>query len=112
MPGTYTVRLTVSGRTHEATLTVEMDPRVKTPLGALQDQFDLSMAIRDAMAIREETMERLRASGGELPARLDQIGREFETLYGILQGSDAEPLPRTVMLVHELVKEMEELTGA
>lgn len=34
------------------------------------------------------------------------------TLYGILQGSDAEPLPRTVMLVHELVEEVEALAGA
>lgn len=112
MPGEYTVRLTAGGVTHEATLTIEMDPRVETPVAALQEQFDLSMAIRDAMAAREGALERLRASGDDVPARLAQIGRELETLYGILQGSDAAPLPRTVMLVHELLEEVKRLTGA
>jgi len=111
MPGTYTVRLTVGGVTHEQTLTVEMDPRVDTPMGALQEQFDLSMALRDAMAAREAARERLRASGDDVPARLERLGGELQTLYGMLQGSDAVPLPRTVMLVHELVDEVERLAG-
>jgi hypothetical protein len=111
VPGEYTVRLTVGGVTHEQTLVVKMDPRVKTPLGALQEQFDLSMAIRKAMAVREEALERVRSSGAATPARLAQIGGQLGTLYGILQGSDAEPLPRTIDLVHELVAEVKELVG-
>ena len=111
MPGQYTVRLTVGGATHESTLTIRMDPRVETPPAALREQFDLSMAIRDALALREGALERLRRAGAEVPARLAQVGGELETLYGILQGSDAGPLPRTVMLVHERVREVEELGG-
>ena len=111
MPGTYTVRLTVGGVTHEQALTVEMDPRVDTPVGALREQFDLSMAIRDAMAAREEALARLRDSGEQVPARLDRVGGELERLYGMLQDSDAVPMPRTVMLVRELVEEAQRLAG-
>lgn len=106
MPGDYTVRLTVDGATHVQTLTVKMDPRVETPMGALQEQFDLSMVITGAMAIREAAIQRAEASGSEAPARLVEAGRELDALYRILQGSDAEPLPRTVMLVHEMVDEV------
>jgi len=106
MPGAYTVRLTVGGVTHEETLTVKMDPRVESGLGALRMQFDLSMQIRAAMAAREAELERLRSSGAEPPARLVAVGGELGTLYGILQGSDGGPLPRTAMLVQELVEEV------
>jgi hypothetical protein len=111
MPGEYTVRLTVGGVTHEEALEVEMDPRVETGMGALQEQFDLSMAIRDAMAVRERALEAARGAGAAPDERLVAIGGELETLYRILQESDAEPLPRTVMLVHELVGEVEGLAG-
>jgi photosystem II stability/assembly factor-like uncharacterized protein len=42
MPGSYTVRLIVNGKRYAQTLMVKMDPRVKTPLTALQQQYDLA----------------------------------------------------------------------
>jgi hypothetical protein len=42
MPGTYTVRLIVNGKMYTQKLTVKMDPRVKTPLTVLQQQYDLA----------------------------------------------------------------------
>jgi hypothetical protein len=45
MPGNYTVRLTVSGRSYTQPLTVKMDPRVRTPEAALQQQLDASMQV-------------------------------------------------------------------
>ncbi len=51
MPGDYTVRLTVDGRSYTKPLTVMMDPRVHTPEAALQQQFDASMqAYHEAIA--------------------------------------------------------------
>jgi photosystem II stability/assembly factor-like uncharacterized protein len=44
MPGSYLVKLTVNGKTYTQPLIVKMDPRVKTPLPALQQQHDLSLA--------------------------------------------------------------------
>lgn len=43
MPGTYTIKLTVDGKSYMQQLTVKMDPRVKTGNNALQLQHDLSI---------------------------------------------------------------------
>jgi photosystem II stability/assembly factor-like uncharacterized protein len=43
MPGVYTVKLTVNGKSFTQALTVRMDPRVKTPLPILQQQHDLAL---------------------------------------------------------------------
>ncbi len=45
MPGEYTVVLTVDGKSVTQPLTVKMDPRVKTSLADLQEQFDLSQQL-------------------------------------------------------------------
>ena len=47
MPGTYTVRLTVGGKSIEQPLVVKMDPRVTTPAAGLEQQFKLSMECYD-----------------------------------------------------------------
>ena len=44
-PGSYTVVLTVDGKSFAQPLTVQMDPRVKTSVADLQAQFDLSWAL-------------------------------------------------------------------
>ncbi|HSP17533.1 MAG TPA: glycoside hydrolase [Thermoanaerobaculia bacterium] len=49
MPGTYTVKLTVDGRSQTRPLVVKMDPRVKTPPEGLMRQFTLSMQIYEDM---------------------------------------------------------------
>jgi photosystem II stability/assembly factor-like uncharacterized protein len=41
LPGHYTVRLTANGKTQTAALTVNMDPRVKTPALGLERKFEL-----------------------------------------------------------------------
>ncbi len=45
MPGEYTVVLTADGKSLVQPLTVRMDPRVKTSLPDLQEQFDLSQQL-------------------------------------------------------------------
>jgi photosystem II stability/assembly factor-like uncharacterized protein len=42
MPGAYTVKLTANGKTYTQSLTVKMDPRVKTAIPDLQLQHDLA----------------------------------------------------------------------
>ncbi len=43
MPGNYKVKLTVNGKAYTQTFTVQIDPRVKTPVAGLQQQSDLSL---------------------------------------------------------------------
>src|SRR5262249_18805623 len=47
MPGDYTVKLTVDGKSSTQSLHVMMDPRVKTPHEALVEQFRLSKEMYD-----------------------------------------------------------------
>src|SRR3970282_922704 len=46
LPGNYQVKLTAGGKNETAPLTIQLDPRVKTPAADLQKQFDLLMQIR------------------------------------------------------------------
>jgi photosystem II stability/assembly factor-like uncharacterized protein len=56
VPGTYTVRLTVAGKSYTQPLRVRMDPRVKSGTPALQQQFALSKRVYDAVVKVEQTI--------------------------------------------------------
>jgi hypothetical protein len=60
MPGTYTVKLTVDGRTYAQPLTVRMDPRVKTPASALVLQFSLSKKLYDGALEAQAALQQVR----------------------------------------------------
>ena len=78
LPGTYTVKLTVNGRTWTQPLTVKMDPRASiTPLG-LQQQFTLGRKIVDMMHRSYE-------------ARLADVNNDLATALDVVQGSDRAP---------------------
>jgi photosystem II stability/assembly factor-like uncharacterized protein len=66
LPGDYTVRLTVAGQSHSATLTVKLDPRVKTPGANLQQQFQLQSRLAAMMDSSYEAV-------GEARPLLDQL---------------------------------------
>ncbi|MEO6213368.1 MAG: glycoside hydrolase, partial [Vicinamibacterales bacterium] len=44
-PGTYTLKLTANGKTHEAPIVVKQDPRVKTPAIAMGEVYRLTDAL-------------------------------------------------------------------
>ena len=44
-PGTYTVKLTVDGKSYTQPITVKLDPRVKTPALVMQQVYTLSKAM-------------------------------------------------------------------
>jgi hypothetical protein len=41
LPGRFVVRLTANGKTQEQSLTLHMDPRIKTPVAELRAQFEM-----------------------------------------------------------------------
>ncbi|MBZ5538577.1 MAG: glycoside hydrolase, partial [Acidobacteriia bacterium] len=72
LPGTYSVKLTVAGKTYTQPLIVKMDPRILTPFTGLEQQFSLSMQIaealdRDYKALQE--VKKLRTQLKELRGR-------------------------------------------
>jgi photosystem II stability/assembly factor-like uncharacterized protein len=94
MPGVYTVRLKVNGKSYTQPLTVKMDPRVKTAAADLQQQHDLAMrayrgwdsamdAYNRVRAVRMEVGQEVRGAGDSAAARL----RELDGRLGALEGA-------------------------
>jgi len=74
MPGRYTVKLTVDGKSYTQPLTVRMDPRVKTPLIGLTQQFTLSKAMYDGVLETQATLQQLRGIRAQVKEAQDKAG--------------------------------------
>jgi photosystem II stability/assembly factor-like uncharacterized protein len=94
MPGNYTVVLTVNGKKYPQPLTLRMDPRVKTPMADLAEQFRLSKALYDvwlelsaisqsAPAIRRQLSDLgTRVPDGQLKTSVDAFSEKLQSLIG------------------------------
>ncbi|MFI5233297.1 MAG: WD40/YVTN/BNR-like repeat-containing protein [Gemmatimonadales bacterium] len=80
-PGTYTVRLTVGGKSYTQPIALKMDPRIKTPAIALAQLTSLTTEMYDGAKNARAAYERARA----LIAELDKA-----------QGADAQKLKTEV----------------
>ncbi len=135
MPGTYTVQITVNGTAYKQSLTVVMDPRVKTPLPALQQQLALSLQCyngqktcmqllreiadfrtvvknksRSADIMKIDSAAALLQNNPEKNAfSFTKLNGEFATLTGVLQEADVAPMPRTVEAVQQVEKNLQTL---
>jgi photosystem II stability/assembly factor-like uncharacterized protein len=95
MPGKYKVVLAANGQKYTRELAVEMDPRVKTPLPGLQQQFNLSQQIyQDVLALQpindqvEKLRAQLKAQRAKSPspadaAKLDAFSQKLEAFAGV-----------------------------
>jgi photosystem II stability/assembly factor-like uncharacterized protein len=72
LPGTYTVRLIVDGKSSSAPLTIKMDPRVKTSTAGLEKKFRTEMRI--ASILSESTQALLQ--GSSIRAQLDKLNAQ------------------------------------
>jgi photosystem II stability/assembly factor-like uncharacterized protein len=89
LPGEYSVKLTVNGKSFTQPLTVKMDPRVKTPPAGLKQQFDLAKKVVEMMS-RTKSADKARLNG------------ELSRLLEAIEGADAPPTPVMVVAVGEL----------
>lgn len=92
LPGRYTVRLSVNGKSYSEPLTVKMDPRVKTPATGLvamfhaQEQLAAMMtasteAVLEAGSAREQLKKLTAQASG---ATADAIGEADKKIAGLL----------------------------
>ena len=93
MPGSYTAKLTVDGKSYSQSVIINMDPRVKTSLTNLQQQHDVSLkiyndrlqglnALKEINALRRKIKERLADATGAAITDLnacDTLAASFET---------------------------------
>jgi len=89
LPGRYTVKLTVDGRTLTQPLTLRMDPRIHLSSEQLRAQFSLAQTIAELMA-RTSTK------------RLARYNFQLAQLYDAVEGADAVPTPAVVRAVHDI----------
>ena len=95
VPGRYTVKLTAAGKTMSRPLLVKMDPRVKTSVGELEQQFQLasqlaarvgefSAAVTQADDLEKQIIARTKEAEGkaELAAALADFEKEVATVAG------------------------------
>jgi hypothetical protein len=68
MPGVYTLKLTVDGKTLTQKLNVRIDPRVTTSPAGLKQQFDLSLQAYDGIS-------RARNLAAEIGKRIAELER-------------------------------------
>ena len=80
MPGEYKLKLTVDGRSYTQTFTVEMDPRVKTSISDLQQQFTLSMRAYSGMQQSMEALEQIRRLRTQIKELRGRAGALSEAL--------------------------------
>jgi photosystem II stability/assembly factor-like uncharacterized protein len=127
MPGKYTVVLAVNGERYTQPLTIEMDPRVKTPIADLQKQFDLSMepyqdllalqpVLEQASAARSAVDKMREKATGTEAAKLDAISKELESVAGGEGHHRRGPQPETLSGVRgsllELLSILQEVDAA
>jgi photosystem II stability/assembly factor-like uncharacterized protein len=127
LPGRYTVKLTVGGRTFSQPLTVKMDPRVKTPAAGLEQQFTLLMQCYDGIRRAQETLKevrklrgqlrevRERAEKGALAEAVAKVDKEAAALEGQARGRFffGPPGPMSLSrVIGELAAQLRLLQGA
>ncbi|MBI1747318.1 MAG: glycoside hydrolase [Acidobacteria bacterium] len=74
LPGEYTVKLTVNGRSYTQPLTVKMDPRVKTPPEGLAQMFALAMRSYEGIQQVQEALAQVQKLKAQLKERGERAG--------------------------------------
>jgi photosystem II stability/assembly factor-like uncharacterized protein len=97
LPGNYTVKLTVAGKSYTQPLTIRMDPRVKTPIEGLRQQLDLETRTVDVMHRDYEAVQQVRglrqqltgvvSVARSLPVQLLDAVKELDQKTAALEGS-------------------------
>lgn len=90
LPGTYTLRLGVDGRTLTQPLRVEMDPRVPATADELKLQFDSSRELAVALAEAHAAVAEVRAARARLAARVAPVGARGDDALRALDAQLAE----------------------
>lgn len=84
MPGNYTVRLGVNGKTYTQPLVVKMDPRVTTSVGDLKRHHDLSMACYEARKKTLPALEELRRLRNQIKELIPKAKGQLATVLNKL----------------------------
>jgi hypothetical protein len=106
LPGRYTVKLTVDGKTYIQPLTVKMDPRVTSSKEDLRREFELEMNITEAMHRDYRALQQVRsmrhqlqaakgrAPAGPIPEAIAGLDKKLDELEGQQEGATFLSTPK------------------
>jgi len=92
LPGRYSVKLTVDGKAYTQPLNIKMDPRVKTSVAGLREQFELETKIVDATNRDYQSIQQVHGLRDQLKA---------------LQNGNAAPLAPEILALEKKLDEVE-----
>jgi photosystem II stability/assembly factor-like uncharacterized protein len=110
LPGKYSVRVTVNGKSENAPFEVKLDPRLKVAEADLQKQFDLLLQIRDELSRVYETVNQIqdvRLQVGGLKRRLPE-NASTKTVVGAAADLDQKLLAIRDEMIQAKVKSNED----
>jgi photosystem II stability/assembly factor-like uncharacterized protein len=111
LPGTYTAKLTVDGKTYSEKFEIKMDPRVKTTKKELEEIYQLAYVCYDGRKRCMKALEKLSRSAASTKAdaltiAFKKINGEFSGLFNILNESD---MPVTTQTRNAVLKAKSDL---
>jgi len=78
LPGSYTVRLTVDGKTFTSSLTIKVDPRVKASASDLEEKFKVEAHLASIMGESSQAL----IQGGSIREQLEKLNAQTNTPTG------------------------------
>ena len=121
-PGSYTVVLTVDGKSFTQPLTVQMDPRVKTSATELQEQLDLSRQLYQLrMTLApigkkfdeiNEQLTKLKARAAEWPDVTEKLEAFVQTLAQFGPPHPRPGAPPSLFVLDSTTRLFDEIQGA
>jgi photosystem II stability/assembly factor-like uncharacterized protein len=89
LPGSYTAKLTVDGKSYTQPLTLKMDPRIQTPLEDLRKQYEMQMGAVEGMNSSYESLEQVNSVRAQIKD-LSKKASGKEKLAKQLAGLDSQ----------------------
>ena len=121
LPGEYSIRLTVSGRTYSQPLTIKMDPRAPITLAGLRLQHDIGVRMNDAISRdfaalgevrRQRALLKTRREGAKPGEVADSLAALDSALLAIESGPRNGTAENLVRLNGELAGILDAVEGA
>ncbi len=90
-PGTYTVKLTVNGRSYTQAIAIKQDPRVKTAAATMERVYTLTESAYMTAVELQKAAEEAQPADARLAAELTAAAAGLTGVMNSLQAADAQP---------------------
>lgn len=108
LPGKYEIRITTNGKTESQSFEIKLDPRLQDITEAdIQEQFDLSMKIRDKVSEANEAVIKIRTYKEEMGKNissetLEKLNKIEQEIYQVKNESRQDPLNFPIKLNNKI----------